>query len=107
MAQYNLVYMTTGSLEEARKIGRELVADRLAACVNIFENMSSFYWWEGQIQEDNEVVLIAKTVNVNVPGLIKKVKSLHSYDCPCITAIPIVSGNRDFFTWISNNTIKH
>ena len=100
MLQYNLVYMTAGSMEEARTIGRELVASRLAACVNVLDGMTSFYRWEGDIQEDKEVVLIAKTVNVKVPELIKKVKSLHSYDCPCITAIPIVTGNRDFLNWI-------
>ena len=96
--------MTAGSVEEAKKIGRELVASRLVACVNVIDNMNSIYWWEGEVQEETEVVLIAKTVSVNVPGLIKKVKSLHSYDCPCITAIPIVSGNNDFLKWISAAT---
>ena len=104
MTQYNIVYMTASSMEEARTIGRELVASRLAACVNILDNMKSFYWWENEIQEGKEAVLIAKTVNVKVPELIKKVKSLHSYDCPCITAMPIVSGNKDFLDWIGRET---
>ncbi|MBC8393963.1 MAG: divalent-cation tolerance protein CutA [Deltaproteobacteria bacterium] len=57
----NLVYMTAGSKEEARKIGKALVTSRLAACVNIIDNMNSFYMWEGELQDDNEVVMLAKT----------------------------------------------
>ena len=104
MSQFNLVYITAGSLEEARNIGRELVTERLAACVNVLDHVTSFYWWEGNVQEDKEVVLLAKTVNEKVSKLIEKVKSLHSYDCPCITAIPIVDGNKDFLNWISTET---
>ena len=56
-----LVYMTTGDKEEARSIGRTLVESRLAACVNILDNMTSLYCWGGSLQEDREVVLLAKT----------------------------------------------
>ena len=104
MTKYNWVYMTAGDMEEARTIGRFLVESRLAACVNIVDNMKSLYWWEGEVQEDGEVILIAKTVNVKVPELIDKVKAMHSYECPCILALPISTGNTDFFKWLDTQT---
>ena len=104
MKEINIVYMTAGSLAEARTIGKSLVKSKLAACVNIIDNMSSFYWWEGRIQEDKEVVLIAKTTRACVPELIDKVKLLHSYDCPCIVALAVDSGNIDFLNWIAEET---
>jgi periplasmic divalent cation tolerance protein len=98
----NLIYITTKDKAEARKIGSELVESKLAACVNIIENMNSMYVWEGKIQDDKEAILIAKTTEARVPLLIEKVKTLHSYDCPCIVSIPVTGGNREFLDWIAN-----
>jgi periplasmic divalent cation tolerance protein len=100
----NFIYMTAASKAEAQKIGRELVDSRLAACVNILDNMQSIYRWEEKIQEDSEVVLIAKTTEARVPRLIDKVKSLHSYDCPCIVSLPVIDGYPPFLDWIKMNT---
>ena len=97
----NFIYMTVGSKEEARKIGKALVSDRLAACVNILDNMNSFYMWDGKIQDDTEVVMIAKTTENRIGDLIKKVESLHSYDCPCIVSVPITGGHQPFLDWIA------
>ena len=97
----NFVYMTAGSKDEARKVGKELVTSKLAACVNILDNMNSFYRWEGEVQDDTEVVMIAKTTEARLPQLIEKVKSLHSYDCPCIVSIPVAGGNPAFLDWIA------
>jgi len=96
----NFIYMTAGSKDEARKIGKELVVARLAACVNILDNMNSFYMWQGEIQDDTEVVIIAKTTEDRVPALIEKVKALHSYDCPCIVTVAVSGGNQAFLDWI-------
>jgi periplasmic divalent cation tolerance protein len=101
MMKVNFIYMTAGSRDEARKIGKELVVDGLAACVNILDNMNSFYKWQGEIQDDTEVVIIAKTTEDRVPALIEKVKALHSYDCPCIVAIPVSGGNQAFLDWVA------
>lgn len=98
----NLIYITTKDKAEARKIGSELVESKLAACVNIIDNMNSMYVWEGKIQDDKEVILIAKTTEARVPLLIEKVKALHSYDCPCVVSIPVSGGNREFLDWIAN-----
>jgi len=96
----NFVYMTAGSKDEARNIGKELVSSKLAACVNILDNMNSFYMWDGELQDDNEVVMIAKTTQDRVPDLVQKVKALHSYDCPCIVSLPLIDGNQAFLDWI-------
>ncbi len=98
------VYITAGDEEEAHRIGRALVESRLAACANIIGSMSSVYWWEGEIHEDKEALLIAKTRESAVPALIEKVRSLHSYDCPCIIALPILEGNPDYLDWIESET---
>jgi periplasmic divalent cation tolerance protein len=97
-----IVYITAKDKDQARKIGRELIELRLAACVNIIDNMNSMYWWEGQIQDDKEAVLIAKTKKILVDELIDKVRSLHSYSCPCIISLPIESGNKDYLDWLEN-----
>ena len=94
------VYMTAGNLDEARQIGEHLVADRLAACVNIIEGMHSIYRWEGEIQRDREVVMIAKTTRDRLPALVEAVKRFHSYDCPCIVSFAIDGGNPAFLEWI-------
>ena len=91
-------------MDEARNIGKDLVTARLAACVNIIDNMNSFYWWEGEIQDDREVIMIAKTKANLVPDLIEKVKSIHSYECPCIVSLPILDGNKAFLDWIVQET---
>jgi len=102
----HFIYMTAASKAEARNIGKALVESRLAACVNIQDNMQSIYRWEEKIQEDSEVILIAKTTEALVPRLIDKVKSLHSYDCPCIVSLPVIDGYPPFLDWIKTEVEK-
>jgi periplasmic divalent cation tolerance protein len=98
------VYMTAATLDEAKRIGRELVESKLAACVNVLPQMTSIYSWEGRLNEDAEVVLIAKTTKERVSALIARVKSLHSYSCPCIVSLPVVKGYRPYLEWIQRMT---
>ena len=98
------VYMTVGSLKEAKKISHILVEKNLAACVNLLENMISIYKWEDKLEEGQEVVMIAKTRKTLMPKLIETVNSHHSSDCPCILELPIQGGNPDFLTWIVGET---
>lgn len=100
-----LIYMTAASPEEGTAIGKVLVSSRLAACVNMVEGVHSLYWWEGEVQEANEVVLVAKTREELVPDLIERVKSIHTYECPCIVALPILDGYRPFLDWIVRETV--
>ena len=99
------VYMTAGSFDEAKNIGRELIKQNLAACVNLLENMTSIYKWEDKFEEDQEVVMIGKTRKTLMPKLIETVNSLHSYDCPCILELPIQGGNPEFLSWIKTETL--
>ena len=98
------VYMTAGSIEEAKSIGQILVVQNLAACVNLLENMTSIYKWEEKLEESQEVIMIAKTRKTLMPKLIETVNSIHSYDCPCILELPIQGGNPDFLSWIKSQT---
>ena len=99
-----LIYVTVETEEEAMRIGNELVKSRLAACVNLIGGMTSLYWWEGKVQQGAEVVLIAKTRAELVDALTEQVKSLHSYSCPCVVALPLLGGNQDFLEWIGTET---
>lgn len=99
-----LIYMTAGSLEEAKTLGRTLVEERLAACVNVLPGMTSIYWWQGEAQHDQEVVVIAKTRADLVDALTERVLAVHSYSCPCVVALPIDGGNPAFLQWIMEET---
>lgn len=98
------LYITVGSAEEAASIARVLLDDRLIACANIIDGATSLYRWEGKIADEKEAVMIAKTREDLVEKVIERVRELHSYDCPCIVALPIVSGNPAFLDWIDEET---
>lgn len=95
-----LVYITTSGPEEARKIAGSLLDENLIACGNILPKMESVYRWKGEVQYDNESVLILKTIDENLSQIENKVKELHSYDLPCLVSFPIDGGNREFISWI-------
>ena len=100
----HFVYVTVSGRAEAEKIARALVSKHLAACVNILPGMTSIYEWEGQILEDSEVALIAKTAREKVTNLIDEVKALHSFACPCIVSWPITGGHLEYIEWVSRQT---
>lgn len=106
MENTTLVYMTFGSKSEAVAVGNELVGHRLAACVNIIDQMNSIYRWDGELQYDTEVVMIAKTLSSRVPELVEIVKANHSAECPCIVSIPATGGNPDFLNWVAGEVKK-
>ena len=98
------VYATAADAGEAARIGRAVVSERLAACANILPGMRSYYWWEGQLAEGAETVLILKSTNERLSALIARVKELHSYDCPCIEALAVADGNPAFLDWVARET---
>lgn len=95
-----LVYITTSNEEESKGIANVLVEEKLAACINIITSIESIYLWKGQIEEDNESLLIAKTKAKNIDKIIKRVKEIHSYETPAILAIPIIEGSKDYLDYI-------
>ncbi len=100
----SIIYSTFGSIEDARRIAHTLVEEQLVACVNIIPKVESFYRWEGKIEDDEEVVIIAKTVDKNVKKTIKRIKSLHSYELPDIIVIPIIGGHIEYLDYIAKET---
>lgn len=99
-----LVYMTAASLEEAQRIARHVVEHRLAAGVNILPSVFSLYHWQGVVEETTETVCIFKTVEDRFEALRKAIVSLHSYDTPCVVALPISAGHEDFLRWLHVET---
>jgi periplasmic divalent cation tolerance protein len=104
MSDALFIYVTAGSVEEAERIGRALVAERLAACANILPGMRSIYWWDGKMEEASEAVLVLKTWRTNLDSLTARVKALHSYAVPCVVALPIEAGNPDYLAWIAKES---
>ena len=95
-----LVYMTAPSRAEAERIGRILVEERLAACVNILGETGSIFRWDGEIRSETETAFLAKTTRDMLDRLTETVRREHPYDVPCVIALPVVGGNPDFIAWV-------
>jgi len=95
-----LVYMTASSEAEARMLAEMLVDQQAAACVNVLGPIQSVYRWQGSVEKSEEVALIAKTTDLAFPRLEHLIKERHSYDCPCIIAIPVDCGHLPFLEWV-------
>lgn len=100
---YAMIYITTSGEEESKQIAKTLLEERTVACANIIPSMKSFYWWEGEIEEDTESILILKTRSDKLDTLIKRVKDLHSYELPCILEISIQDGSEDYLKWLEDS----
>lgn len=99
-----VVFITAANEEEAVKIARALVEERLAGCVNIIRNIRSIYSWQGKIEDEAEVLMIAKTQRSLFDKLSQKIKELHSYTVPEIIALPVVEGSEDYLKWLKEVT---
>ena len=89
-------------MPEARKIGRILVEENLAACANIFP-ITSIFRWKGNIDEASEFGIIVKTRTEKVKEIEKRVKEIHSYEVPCVVSFKIDEGSLDYLDWINNS----
>ena len=98
-----VVLITVPSEEVARSIARALVEERLAACVNILPGLTSIYRWQGEVAEDQEVLLIIKTTTFAFPRLKERVLALHPYTVPEIIALPIAEGHGAYLDWLREN----
>ena len=101
VTKYRVVLVTCATLEEARKIAREVVEKHLAACVNIVTHaVESFYTWEGKLENNSEYLLMIKTSEDQLADLEKEVLTMHSYDTPEFIALPIVAGSEKYLEWL-------
>jgi len=96
-----VVFITAANEDQAAAIAKALVAEGLAACVNIVPAIRSIYTWKGEVCDDRETLLIAKTSAGRFAALADRVKSLHSYEVPEIIAIPITDGAQDYMGWLA------
>jgi len=101
-----VVLITTKDTQEAQKISRVLIEKKLAACVNIVKDVKSLFWWEGKVDEADEVLLIAKSREDIFEEIKAQVKASHSYSVPEIIALPIIDGNDEYLKWLEETTTK-
>ena len=95
-----VVFMTTGSADEARHIADHLVAQRLAACVQVLPEIESIYTWKGEVQHEKEVLVLAKTASDKFAALEKAVRAIHSYETPEIMAVRISDVSEPYRMWL-------
>jgi periplasmic divalent cation tolerance protein len=95
-----VVFITAPNLECAETLARALVEERLAACVNVVPGIGSFYRWEGEVQNDPEVLLIAKTSADRCSALAARVDELHPYDLPEVLELSAAGGSRAYLDWV-------
>jgi periplasmic divalent cation tolerance protein len=97
------VVFITAPIEAGRDLAEFVVKNKLGACVNLVPEVTSTYWWQGNIERDKEVLLVIKTNKEKFPELVEKVKKIHPYTVPEIIALPIVDGNEDYLKWIDES----
>lgn len=98
------IMCTTPDETVAEKIARAALESRVAACVQILPPIKSMYWWQGNIEEDSEILLLIKTSQNRLEELTRTVKSHHPYDVPEISAVPITGGSPEYLDWIFDET---
>jgi periplasmic divalent cation tolerance protein len=101
MSEQGMVVLSTVPDEAvASRLASALVERRLAACVNIIKGVRSLYWWEGNLQDDAEVLLVCKTGEAHLSELTAVLEELHPYDCPEVVALPVVGGSAAYLGWV-------
>lgn len=98
-----IVFLTAASVDEANRLADMLVDKRLAACVQIMREMDSVYRWQGKVERQREVLLIAKTLSSKFAEVEREVVKLHSYETPEIVAFPLSAGSAPYLEWLSTN----
>ncbi|MFH0937711.1 MAG: divalent-cation tolerance protein CutA [Planctomycetota bacterium] len=101
------VIFVTAPPKEAKRIARQLVAERHVACANLIPGLTSFYWWDGKLNCDRETLIVMKTPPRNIPALLKRLKQLHSYAVPEFIALPVLEANPDYVNWVNKETLPN
>jgi len=99
-----VILVTAANRAEAEQIGQSLVEKKLAACCNIVAPLFSIFHGEGKVCQENEVLLLIKSVKSRFDDIVSEVKKLHSYTTPEIIALPIIAGSEDYLNWIKTET---
>ena len=101
--QCSVVITTTATKEEADKLARILLSQRLAACIQVTQ-IASYYTWNGAVNVDDEQILLIKCLAINFPAIEQCIKDNHSYEIPEIIQLPIEAGSPDYLKWIADVT---
>ena len=96
-----LIYVTCPATEVAQHLANGAVSQRLAACANILPQMTSVFHWDGEVQTENEVVLLLKTTQGKRAALTAYLETGHPYECACVVALPIAGGSDGFLNWVA------
>ncbi|MHA1167217.1 MAG: divalent-cation tolerance protein CutA [Candidatus Hodarchaeales archaeon] len=99
---YVMLYCPCSSLDEAKRIAKVLVEGKAVACANIIKNVTSIYRWENELQEDDEVILLAKSLVSKKEEIARIISEKHSYDLPAIVFYKLDSANSEYLDWIRN-----
>jgi periplasmic divalent cation tolerance protein len=100
------IYAVFANAEEAERIGRTVVEERLAACVNILAPCRSIYRWKGSVESAEEVPAIFKTHGWKADELVERIAGLHSYDVPCVAVWPIEKLLRRYADWVEETVVS-
>jgi periplasmic divalent cation tolerance protein len=95
-----IVLTTTASMEEANRLGRKLVEERLAACATLIPAVQSIYAWKGTLEMSSEVMLLLKTGSEQIQALEIRLHELHSYETPEFLVMPVEAGSRGYLAWM-------
>lgn len=95
-----IVLTTAASLEEANRLGRTLVEERLAACATLIPAVESIYAWKGKLNTDSEAMLLLKTGSEQIAALEARLRQLHSYEVPEFLVLPVEAGSQDYLAWM-------
>lgn len=98
--QVRVVLVTMPDMETGLGLSRAMVEEKLAACANLVPGITSIYRWAGEVQEDEEVLLVLKTTSSSLDRLMSRVRDLHPYDVPEILALPVTEGHPPYLSWV-------
>ena len=95
-----IVFTTASNIDEARRLGRTLVEERLAACATLIPTVESIYHWQGTVESAAECLLLLKTVAAQLPALEARLLALHNYDTPEFLVLPVEAGSEGYLAWM-------
>lgn len=99
-SELSFLYVTVPDMEIARVIAGGAIREKLAACANVLPQMTAIYEWDGDVEEETELVVILKTSRATAPALAQWVEEHHPYEVPCILELPLWRGNHDYVSWL-------
>jgi periplasmic divalent cation tolerance protein len=95
-----LMISTAGAEREARKVARNLVEERLAACANVIPGVRSYFYWKGRLCQEKEALILIKTVNKKAKKIMDRIREIHSYEVPEIIFFRVDKGEKDYLKWV-------